>query len=138
MDISNVGLSVPFAIIPAQRTEMVRTVARIEAEAQYPVGGVGRYTGDLFLGGKPWSLSGLWLAMYYAEAGDVTAARRHLNWCLKHVMAHDFLPEQSHRQTGLRTSAAPLAWSHAWVVILLQRLGVLRADAGVFPSDSEF
>ena len=51
-------------------------------------------------------------------------------------MAHDFLPEQSHRQTGVRTSAAPLAWSHAWVAILLQRLGELRSEAGVLPSDA--
>lgn len=135
MDISNVGLSVPFDVIPPQRTEMMNTVARIEREADYPIGGIGRYTGDLFMGGNPWSLSGLWLAMYYAEIGDVAGVRRHLNWCLKHAMAHDFLPEQSHRQTALRTSAAPLAWSHAWVVILLQSLGKLRSQAGTFPSD---
>ncbi len=40
-------------------------------------------------------------------------------------MLHDFLPEQSHKQTGQPAGAAPLGWSHAWLIVVLQRLGQL-------------
>jgi len=128
LDISNLGLSAPFRVVPPDSPEMVRTVERLEAEADYAVGGVGRYASDLFMGGNPWSLSAIWLALYFAETGRVQDVYRQLDWCLQHAMLHDFLPEQSHKQTGLPAGAAPLGWSHAWVIVVLQRLGHLLRD----------
>ena len=125
LDISNLGLAVPFGIVPAESEEMVRTVQRLEREVDYPIEGVGRYASDLFMGGNPWSLSAIWLAMYFAETGQMQEVHRQLNWCLKHAMLHDFLPEQSHRENGAPTSATPLGWSHAWIIVLLQRVGEL-------------
>jgi oligosaccharide amylase len=125
LDISTLGLVAPFGVAEAESPEMVRTVQRLEAEVDYPIEGVGRYPSDLFAGGNPWSLSAIWLALYFAETGQVQEVYRHLNWCLKHAMLHDFLPEQSHKQTGAPTSAMPLCWSHAWMIALLQKLGEL-------------
>jgi GH15 family glucan-1,4-alpha-glucosidase len=82
------------------------------------------------VGGNPWSLSALWLALYYVEAGQPSDARRHLDWCLRHTTTHDFIPEQSDKRTGEPASAVPLGWSHAWMVVLLQGLGAVKGDAG--------
>ncbi len=127
LDISNLGLAVPFRVVPADQEAMVRTAQCLEADMVYPIGGIGRYASDLFVGGNPWSLSGIWMALYYAETGQIGEVYRQLEWCLKHAMLHDFLPEQSQKQSGAPASAAPLGWSHAWVIVLFQRLGKLLA-----------
>lgn len=128
LDISNLALAVPFRVVPADCPEMLRTAQRLEEEVDYPISGVGRYASDLFVGGNPWSLSAIWLALYFAEIGQVQEVYRLINWCLQHAMLHDFLPEQSHKETGKPAGAAPLAWSHGWMLILLQRLGMLVRD----------
>jgi glucoamylase len=128
LDVSNLGLVVPFRVVPPDKPEMKATVRALEAEMKYDIGGVGRYASDLFVGGNPWSLSGIWLALYFAEAGNLAEVRRQLDWCLKHAMLHDFMPEQSDKHSGAPASAAPLGWSHAWFVILLQRMATLTEE----------
>lgn len=123
LDISTVGLAVPFGVVKPDSPEMVRTVQLLEEAVDYPIDGVGRYPSDLFVGGNPWSLSAIWLGLYFVEVGEMGEVQRHLNWCLKHAMHHDLLPEQSDKHTGAPASAAPLAWSHAWVIVLLQEVG---------------
>jgi GH15 family glucan-1,4-alpha-glucosidase len=135
LDIANLGLAVPFRVVAPDSPEMVRTVELLEAEVDYPIGGVGRYRSDLFMGGNPWSLSALWLGLYFVETGQVDEVYRQLNWCLKHAMLHDFMPEQSHRETSAPAGASPLAWSHAWLIILLQRLGdLVRNSPDAWPT----
>jgi glucoamylase len=129
LDVSNIGVAVPFAVVPPNMPEMAHTVELLEKACDYPVGGVGRYASDLFVGGNPWSLSALWLGLYYVEAGKVSEAKRHLEWCLRHTTTHDFIPEQSDKRTGEPASAVPLGWSHAWMVVLLQGLGAVTVPA---------
>jgi glucoamylase len=128
LDVSNIGLAVPYGVVDPHCKEMVQTVGLIERASDYPIGGVGRYASDLFVGGNPWSLSALWLGLYYVEVGRVEDAQRHLDWCLRHTTAHDFIPEQSDKRTGEPASASPLAWSHAWMILFLQRLGKLTSS----------
>src|SRR5205085_12691475 len=97
------------------------------------MGGIGRYPSDLFVGGNPWSLSALWIGLYYAAAGQKERARHYLDWCLEHAACHDFLPEQSDKRTGEPASAVPLGWSHAWAIVLLQMLGKEPADTAIAP-----
>jgi oligosaccharide amylase len=123
LDISTLGIAVPFEVVPADDPVLVRTVELIEKACDYAIGGIGRYASDLFVGGNPWSLAALWMGMYYAAAGKRDRAREYLDWCLKHAACHDFLPEQSDKRTGEPASAVPLGWSHAWVVVLLHMLG---------------
>lgn len=131
LDVANLGLAVPFRIIPADSPEMVATVQRLEAEVDYPIDGVGRYKSDLFVGGNPWSLSAIWLGLYFVETGQLGEVKRQLDWCLKHAMLHDLMPEQSDKHSGHPASAAPLNWSHAWFIVLMQRLaGVLWLAGG--------
>jgi oligosaccharide amylase len=123
LDISNLGLCVPFGVVPPNDPVMTRTVELIEQSCDYAIGGVGRYASDLFVGGNPWSLSALWMGMYHAAAGNEKRAREYLDWCLRHAGCHDFLPEQSDKRTGEPASAVPLGWSHAWAIVLLRMLG---------------
>src|SRR5207248_3195614 len=123
LDISLLGLAEPFEVIPHGSPVLRRTVEQVERAFDYRIGGAGRYAGDRFLGGNPWSLSAIWLALYHAHAGRREEAFRWLDWCLDHAARHDLLPEQSDRETGEPVGATPLGWSHAWMVVLLQYLG---------------
>jgi oligosaccharide amylase len=123
LDISNLGACVPFGVLAPDDPVMAKTVELIEQASEYAIGGVGRYASDLFVGGNPWSLSALWMGMYYTAAGNDERARHYLDWCLRHAACHDFLPEQSDKRTGEPASAVPLGWSHAWVIVLLRMLG---------------
>jgi oligosaccharide amylase len=129
LDISSLGMCVPFAVLPCNDPAMARTVELIEQACDYAIGGVGRYASDLFVGGNPWSLSALWMGMYHAAAGNEDRARHYLDWCLCHAARHDFLPEQSDKRTGEPASAVPLGWSHAWAIVLLQMLGKKGAES---------
>ncbi len=129
LDISNLGLCVPFAVLPPDDPVMARTAELIEQSCDYAIGGVGRYASDLFVGGNPWSLSALWMGMYHAAAGNEKRARYYLDWCLQHATRHDFLPEQNDKRTGEPASAVPLGWSHAWAIVLLRMLGKKPAES---------
>jgi glucoamylase len=133
LDISTLGLSVPFEVVAPNDPVMAHTASRIEQACDYAIGGIGRYASDLFVGGNPWSLSALWLAMYLAAAGEKERAREYLDWCLKHAACHDFLPEQSDKRTGEPASAVPLGWSHAWAIVLLHMLSEEPTGRSVIP-----
>ncbi len=122
VDVSLLGLVVPFAVVEPISPAMVRTVERIEQATSYPIKGVGRYAHDLFMGGNPWSLSTLWLSLYYVNAGQWPEPHGHLEWCVRHTTPHGFFPEQLDKRTGAPVSAVPLAWSHAWFIALMHDL----------------
>ncbi|HEX2999125.1 MAG TPA: glycoside hydrolase family 15 protein, partial [Armatimonadota bacterium] len=122
VDVSLLGLSVPFGVVDARAPEMARTAAQIEEAFHYPVGGIGRYASDLFMGGNPWALSALWLSLYYLQAGKRAEPQRHLEWCLRYATPHGFLAEQQEKRTGEPVSAMPLAWAHAWLIALCHAL----------------
>ncbi len=132
-DIANLAMVVPFRLVAPGGAPMRNTAKRIEQSMKYAAGGIGRYASDLFMGGNPWSLSALWLALFHVETGDLAECYRLLYWCLKHATLHDFMPEQSQKQTGAPAGASPLGWSHAWVIILLQRIGRRLTTEGESP-----
>ncbi len=122
VDVSIVGLAVPFGVVDARSPALVRAVEWIEGACEYPVRGVGRYASDLFMGGNPWPLSALWLSLYYVHAGQWPPPREHLEWCLAHTTPHGFIAEQQDKRTGAPVSAMPLAWAHAWFTALMHAL----------------
>lgn len=127
MDISLVGLTVPFGVIPANEPRMEATADAIEERLTSPlVGGIRRYEDDHYIGGNPWILTTLWLAQFRIAQGRYEEAKRHLEWAITHATTLSLLPEQIDRKTGETAWVVPLTWSHAMFVLTIHML----ADAG--------
>ncbi|MFC4601442.1 glycoside hydrolase family 15 protein [Cohnella hongkongensis] len=127
VDISLLGVSVPFAVLPPEHEYMTRLADTVEERLLSPtVGGIKRYEDDQYAGGNPWILTTLWLAQYRASAGQFEAARRLLRWATEHRTETGLLPEQVDKSTGRPAWIVPLTWSHAMYVLTVRML----ADAG--------
>ena len=98
------------------------------------VGGVARYTNDYYhqvgkdiaaVPGNPWFICTMWLAQYAIaharSSADLEPARQILSWVDKRKKRPSgVLAEQVNPYTGAPLSVAPLTWSHATVVMLVQ------------------
>jgi len=45
-----------------------------------PGGGIKRYENDNYIGGNPWVLATLWVALYYIEIKEYEKAKDYLRW----------------------------------------------------------
>jgi len=134
LDISLVGVSVPFEAIPADSEKMRKTADAVEAALTVPVvGGIKRYEDDPYIGGNPWLLTTLWLAQYRIAVGELDAARELLRWAIEHRTRTGLLPEQVDKDTGATAWVVPLTWSHAMFVLAVWML----ADAEQQGADRE-
>jgi glucoamylase len=127
LDVSSIGLTFPFGVLPAQDEMMRKTVAAIENSFNYEVGGIGRYSGDVYYGGNPWILAILWLALYNKKLKDVNKMEKLLKWTIDHATELDLLSEQVDKSKGSPISAIPLAWSHAFFILTALGLDELKA-----------
>ncbi len=128
VDVSLVGLSVPFEVLPADDDKMRSTVALIEQTlTSQGIGGIKRYENDSYIGGNPWILTTLWVALYYAKTGNYNKAKEYLFWSANCKTELGFLPEQVNKDSGKPDWVIPLTWSHAMYVQVLSEL----VDAGV-------
>jgi glucoamylase len=126
LDVSLLGLTFPFEVLPAQDERMKKTALAIEEAFNYEVGGIGRYPRDMYYGGNPWILATLWLALYYEKLKDVNKMEQLTKWAIDHVTALDLLSEQVDKSTGAPISAVPLAWSHAFFILAILGLDELK------------
>ncbi|WP_044641451.1 glycoside hydrolase family 15 protein [Risungbinella massiliensis] len=118
LDISLVGLSIPFGILSADDERMVATANAIEETCTSPVvGGIRRYENDDYIGGNPWILTTLWLAQLRIKQGRMEDATRLFQWAIDHASPLGLLPEQVDQQTGEPAWVLPLTWSHAMFVL---------------------
>jgi oligosaccharide amylase len=117
VDVTALSLCIPFEIYPPDDPRMIATAEQISLAFKYAVGGIGRYPSDRNYGGNPWIISTLWLAIYYAERGEIENSEKLINWCLDHATNLGLLPEQIHKDTGEPLSATPLGWSHAMYIL---------------------
>lgn len=123
IDSSLIGLSIPFEVFPVNHKYIVSTIEAIERELAVPkIGGIKRYYTDNYIGGNPWIISTLWLALYHIKAGQIEKAKGYFNWAVKHRTKLDFLPEQIDKNTGNPAWVIPLTWSHAMFIIVLFEL----------------
>jgi oligosaccharide amylase len=130
IDISLLGLSVPFGVLPPDHEYMTLLADTIEHRLLSPVvGGIKRYEDDHYIGGNPWILTTLWLAHYRIAIGQYEAARTLLQWAVDHRTDIGLLPEQVDKETGQPAWIVPLTWSHAMFVLAVDML----ADAGQWP-----
>jgi glucoamylase len=123
VDISMLGLSVPFSAVSAESDRMRRTADTVERLLTVPgAGGIKRYEDDHYAGGNPWILTTLWLAHYRIATGQYDEAKALLRWALDHRTETGLLPEQVDKITGATAWVVPLTWSHAMFVLTISML----------------
>ncbi|MBN2982144.1 glycoside hydrolase family 15 protein [Cohnella algarum] len=123
VDISLLGVSTPFGVLPPEHDYMRRQADAIERKLTSPVvGGIKRYENDPYIGGNPWILTTLWLAHYRTEIGQYEEARKLLRWAIDHRTETGLLPEQVDKASGAPAWIVPLTWSHAMFVLAVDKL----------------
>jgi glucoamylase len=123
VDVSLLGISVPFGAVEVEHARMAATADRIEQLLTSPkVGGIKRYEDDTYIGGNPWILTTLWLSHYRTLQGRYEDARKLLEFAVRHVTPSGLLPEQVDRETGDTAWVVPLTWSHAMFVLAVHLL----------------
>jgi glucoamylase len=128
LDISLLGLTVPFEVLPASDERMEKTAFAIEKAFNYKVGGIGRYPHDAYYGGNPWILATLWLALYYRQLRNLDKMKALITWTANHATVLNLLSEQVDKLNGNPISAIPLAWSHAFFILAVLGLDELEAE----------
>ncbi len=124
LDISNLYGPYMYARLPLNDENMKKTAAEIEKRLlnSSPGGGVPRYENDNYFltkhqyKGNPWIVSSLWLAQYFASAGQTDKAKQLLDWSLERRLPSGALSEQFDPETGAPLGVTPLVWSHAELV----------------------
>lgn len=123
VDISLLGIAVPFAAVDPADERMRKTADTIEKYLASPeVGGIRRYEDDNYRGGNPWILTTLWLAHYRIAVGEYDKAKELLHWAVQHRTSMGLLPEQVDKTTGETAWVVPLTWSHAMFVLTVSML----------------
>jgi glucoamylase len=118
VDISLLGLAVPFGVFSIDDPRIIQTADTIEHRLKVPdIGGIKRYEDDAYIGGNPWILTTLWLAHYRTHQREIDKAMEILQWVLNHRTEVGLLPEQIDRFTGQTAWVVPLTWSHAMYVL---------------------
>jgi glucoamylase len=79
----------------------------------------GAVPGRPWLGGDPWTPATASFALAAMASGDRAAAEARLAWLLDHRTALGAFPERVGRDHGQPRSVAPLAWTHAIVLLAL-------------------
>lgn len=127
VDVSLLGVAVPFGVFDVDDYRVRSTVNTIEKVLISPsVGGLKRYENDNYIGGNPWILTSLWVALYHIRAKNYERARSYFTWAVRSCTGLGLLPEQVNKDTGEPAWVIPLTWSHAMFVLVLTEL----LDAG--------
>jgi len=123
IDVSLLGISVPFGAIEPGHPHMADTADAIERALTVPgVGGIKRYENDAYIGGNPWILTTLWLAQYRIASGRPELALPLIDWAVRHRTEFGLLPEQIDKTTGATAWIVPLTWSHAMFILAVHML----------------
>ena len=123
VDISMIGLVYPFKLYDDHHPHIKKLVESVRERLWSPkVGGIMRYAEDCYIGGNPWILTTLWLALYYIESGEHSQAKGLVQWAVSHQTKLGLLPEQVDKETGEPAWVIPLTWSHAMYVLAINAL----------------
>jgi len=126
IDISILGASVPFNVFSVKEKKMINTVENINLNLRTYTGGYKRFQGDHYMGGNPWIIATLWMALYYIEEGEKKKAKECLEFVIKSSAEHGYLPEQVNNDTLKPAWVIGLGWSHAMYIIVLEKLMGLK------------
>lgn len=123
VDASVLGLVYPYGILPPGDPRVLKTVEAVESRLTSPVaGGIKRYEYDHYIGGNPWVITTLWLALYHIAAGNREQAGFHLRWVQEHQTELGYLSEQICKDSGQPNWVVPLTWSHAMYILTVEEM----------------
>ncbi|MFD3158154.1 glycoside hydrolase family 15 protein [Haloimpatiens sp. FM7330] len=118
VDSSLVGANYPFGTINANDMKMIKTGEAVERYLWVnKVGGLKRYEDDPYIGGNPWIITTLWLALYYNRINKVNEVDKLVKWAVNHKTPLNLLPEQIDKESGKTAWVVPLTWSHAMFIL---------------------
>ena len=122
MDVSIIGAVVPFDMFSSKEKKIQNTVEKINLTLRTYTGGYKRFEEDLYMGGNPWTITTLWMALYYIEIRDFKKARECFDFVLKTSAKHGLLAEQINNETMSPAWIIGLGWAHAMFIIVLEKL----------------
>ena len=122
IDISIIGLVVPFEMFSAKEKKILNTVENINLNLRTYTGGYKRFDKDHYMGGKPWVIATLWMAEYYLETGENRKAKECFDFVLKTSGMNGYLSEQVDNASLSPSWIIGLGWSHAMFIIVLEKL----------------
>lgn len=117
VDVSLLGLAWPFGVVAPDDPRMRATARLVRERLRTPDGGMIRFEGDRYMGGNPWPIARLWHGLYGRQIGDDRALEDAVGWTLDRCTPTGQLAEQVDAATGAPTWVAPLAWSHAMLIL---------------------
>ena len=122
MDISILGLTVPFEVVKPNEKRMKNTVERMNLSIRTYTGGYQRFEQDHYRNGNPWPIANLWMTLYYLESGENKKAKETFDFVVKTCGKHYFLGEQVDNNTLKPNWVIGLGWSHAMFILVLEKL----------------
>lgn len=129
IDTSLLGLSEPFEVFYADNDKIQKTADSIEEKLfSQKVGGIKRYSNDKYIGGNPWIVTTLWLALFRIKQKQYKKAEKLLDWVIKHRTCLGLLSEQINKDNGTPAWVIPLNWSHAMFIVTVQILAARKKD----------
>ena len=118
VDISLIGAVVPFEMYNPKEKRVQNTIEKINMTLRTYTGGYLRFEGDHYReGNSPWSISTLWMAMYYKEIGENKKAQECIDFIVNSCNEHGLLGEQIDNQTMKPNWVIGLAWAHAMFIL---------------------
>ena len=120
VDTSVLGVVVPFKMYGAKEKKVTNTIEKINMTLRTYTGGYLRFEGDHYREGKsPWSISTLWMAMYYKEKGEKNRAQECIDFIINSANEHGLIGEQIDNGTMQPNWVIGLAWAHAMFLLSL-------------------
>ena len=122
IDISLIGAVVPFNVFSPKEKKILNTVENINLTLRTYTGGYQRFEYDHYRNGAPWTISNLWMTLYYLECGEKKKAKETFDFVLKTAGKHSFLGEQIDNNTLKPNWVIGLGWAHAMFIIVLEKM----------------
>lgn len=122
MDISILGLVIPFKIFGAKEKKITNSVEKIDLTLRTHTNGYLRFENDSYMNGNPWIISTLWMALYHLECGEKSKAIQELKFAIIGAAENGLLPEQVDNDTLTPIWVMGLGWSHAMFILVLEKL----------------
>ena len=122
IDISLIGAVVPFNVFSPKEKKVLNTIENINLTLRTYTGGYQRFEYDHYRNGAPWTISNLWMTLYYLEIGEKKKAKETFDFVLKTAGKHSFLGEQVDNNTLKPNWVIGLGWAHAMFIIVLEKI----------------